>query len=45
MGISKIALEAYRFAVGFILAVAIHSPSKQVVAASEPILMPVAGQQ
>jgi hypothetical protein len=37
----KFALLAYCIAVGFILAVAFHSPSKQIVAASEPILTPV----
>ena len=41
MGNSKIALTAYCLAVGFILAVAFHSPSKQIVAASEPVLTPV----
>jgi hypothetical protein len=37
----KFALLAYCIAVGFILAVAFHSPSKQIVAASEPDLTPV----
>jgi hypothetical protein len=37
----KFALLAYCIAVGFILAVAFHSPSKQIVAASEPVLTPV----
>jgi hypothetical protein len=37
----KFALVAYFIAVGFILAVAFHSPSKQMVAASEPVLTPV----
>jgi hypothetical protein len=40
----KIALVAYCLAVGFILAIAFHSPSKQMVAASEPVLTPVADQ-
>jgi hypothetical protein len=38
---SKIALLAYGLAVGFTLAVAFHLPSKQMVAASEPVLTPV----
>jgi hypothetical protein len=37
----KLALVAYFIAVGFILAVAFHSPSKQMVVASEPVLTPV----
>jgi hypothetical protein len=37
----KFALLAYFIAVGFILAVAFHSPSKQIVAASEPVLTTV----
>jgi hypothetical protein len=37
----KFALVAYCIAVGFILVVAFHSPSKQIIAASGPILMPV----
>ena len=45
MGESKIALVAYCLAVGFILAIAFHSTSKQVVAASEPVLTPVADEQ
>jgi hypothetical protein len=45
MGNPKIALAAYCLAVGFILAVAFHSPSKQMVAASEPILTPLTDQQ
>jgi hypothetical protein len=45
MGNPKIALVAYSLAVGFILAVAFHSTPKQIVAASEPILTPVADQQ
>jgi hypothetical protein len=42
MGNSKIAIVAYCLAVGFILVVAFHSPSKELVAASEPVLTPVA---
>jgi hypothetical protein len=38
---AKIAIVAYCLAVGFILAVAFHLPSKQMVAASEPVLTPV----
>jgi hypothetical protein len=38
---SKIAIIAYCLAVGFILAVAIYSPSKQMVAAREPVMTPV----
>jgi hypothetical protein len=45
MGNPKIALTAYCLAVGFILAVAFHSPSKQMVVASEPILTDVTDQQ
>jgi hypothetical protein len=41
MSNSKITLLAYGLAVGFILAVAFHLPSKQMVAASEPVLTPV----
>jgi hypothetical protein len=41
MGNSKIAIVAYCLAVGFILAVAFHSPSKELAAASEPVLTPV----
>ena len=41
MSSPKVALVAYCIAVGFILAVAFHSPSKQIVAASEPVLTPV----
>jgi hypothetical protein len=37
----KIVIVAYCLAVGFIFAVAIYSPSKQMVAASEPALTPV----
>jgi hypothetical protein len=45
MGNPKIALVAYCLAVGFILAVAFHSPSKQMVAASEPVLTPAVDLQ
>jgi hypothetical protein len=41
MSNSKIALLAYGLAVGFILTVAFHLSSKQMVAASEPVLTPV----
>jgi hypothetical protein len=41
LGNPKIAILAYSLAVGFILAVAFHSPSKNLTAASEPVLMPV----
>jgi hypothetical protein len=41
MSSPKFALVAYFIAIGFILAVAFHSPSKQIVAASEPVLTPV----
>jgi hypothetical protein len=41
MSNSKIALLACGLAVGFILAVAFHLPSKQMVAASETVLTPV----
>jgi hypothetical protein len=37
----KFAPVAYFIAIGFILAVAFHSHSKQLVAASEPVLTPV----
>ena len=40
MGNPKIALVTYCLAVGFILAVAFHSPAKQTVAANEPGLTP-----
>jgi hypothetical protein len=40
MGNPKIAIVAYCLAMGFILAVA-YLPSKQMVAASEPVLTPV----
>jgi hypothetical protein len=38
---SKIAIAAYCLAVGLILAVAFHAPSKELIAASEPVLTPV----
>jgi hypothetical protein len=41
MSNSKIAIVTYFLAVGFILAVAFYSPSKQMVAAGEPVLTPV----
>jgi hypothetical protein len=41
MSSPKFALVAYLVAIGFILAIAFHSPSKQIVAASEPVLTPV----
>jgi hypothetical protein len=41
MGNPKVAIAAYCLAVGFILAVAFYSSSKQMVAAGEPVLMPV----
>jgi hypothetical protein len=41
MGNSKIAIIAYCLAVGFILAVAFHSPSKLFVTASAPVVTPV----
>ena len=41
MGNPKVAIVAYCLAVGFILAVAFYSPSRQMVAASEPVLTPV----
>jgi hypothetical protein len=37
----KIAIDAYCLAVGFIFAVSFYTPSKQMVAASEPALTPV----
>jgi hypothetical protein len=40
MGNPKIVLAVYCLAVGFILAVAFHSPSKQMIAASEPVPAP-----
>jgi hypothetical protein len=36
LGNPKIAILAYNLAVGFILAVAFHSPSTELTAASEP---------
>jgi hypothetical protein len=41
MGNPKIAIVAYCLAVGFILAVVFYLPSKQMVAAGEPVLTPV----
>jgi hypothetical protein len=41
MGNPKIAIVAYCLAIGFILAVAFHSPSKMFVTASAPIVTPV----
>ena len=41
----KIAIVAYCLAVGFIFAVAFYSPSKQMVATSEPALTPVVGMK
>jgi hypothetical protein len=41
MGNSKITIVAYCLAVGFILAVAFHSPSKMLVTASAPVAAPV----
>ena len=38
---NKLVMVAYCLAVGFILAVAFYSPSKQMVAATEPVLTPV----
>jgi hypothetical protein len=38
---AKTSTAAYCLAVGFILAVAFYSPSKQMVAAGEPVLTPV----
>jgi hypothetical protein len=43
MGNPKIALAAYCLALGVIFAVAIYSPSKQMVAASEPSLKATVG--
>jgi len=42
MNNSKIAIVAYCLAVAFILAVALHSPSKTLVTASGPAVTPVA---
>ena len=42
VGNPKIALVAYGLAIGFILVVAFHSPSKTLITASVPTLMPVA---
>ena len=37
-----IVIVAYSLVVGFIVAVAFHSPSKKMVAADEPVLTPMA---
>ena len=42
MGNPKITIVAYCLAIGFILAVAFHSPSKTLITASVPAPMPVA---
>ncbi len=42
MGNPKIAIVAYCLAVGFILVVAFHSPSKTLITASVPVVTPVA---
>jgi hypothetical protein len=42
-GNPKIAIIAYFLAVGFILVVAFHSPSKTLITASAPAPLPVAG--
>jgi hypothetical protein len=42
MSNSKVAFFAYCLAVGFILAVAIHSKSKMLITASVPAVTPVA---
>ena len=42
MGNPKIAIVAYCLAVGFILVVAFHSPSKPLITASVPAVAPVA---
>jgi hypothetical protein len=41
MGNPKIAIVAYCLAVGFILVVALHSPSKTLITASAPVGTPV----
>jgi hypothetical protein len=41
MGNSRIAIVAYCLAVGFILAVALHLPSKMLVTVSVPVAAPV----
>jgi hypothetical protein len=41
MGNPKIAFIAYGLAVGFILVVAFHSPSKMLITASVPAVSPV----
>jgi hypothetical protein len=40
MGNPKIAIVTYCLAVGFILAVAFHSPSKMLITASAPVVTP-----
>jgi hypothetical protein len=40
LGNPKIAIFAYGLAIGFILAVAFHSPSRELAAASESVLTP-----
>jgi hypothetical protein len=42
VGNPKVALVAYGLAIGFILVVAFHSPSKTLITASVPTLMLVA---
>jgi hypothetical protein len=42
MGNPKIAIVAYCLAIAFILAVALHSPSKTLITAGEPAVTPVA---
>jgi hypothetical protein len=42
MGIPKLTLVAHFLAIGFILAVAFHSPSKTLITTSAPASMPVA---
>ena len=42
MGNPKVAIFAYALALGFILAIALYSPSKTLVAASAPVAAPAA---
>ena len=42
MGNPKITIVAYCLAIAFILAVALHSPSKTLITAGEPAVTPVA---
>jgi hypothetical protein len=42
MGNPKISIVAYCLAVGFILVIAFHSPSKTLITASAPAVAPVA---